>query len=167
MMIYIIALTSGVKDESFYITLFSINIAMIYMGQIVEEYIRDGKNWRIPMTLGFLLLLSEFGVIMKIFWTRLSEVNSFLDKNSDNPNIDNQKIPSWIKYMIIILFLLYSCFGFISLWSAISGVKYEYVEKVYIILSFIAKATLGIFLSYGLGQRQKNIKNTKKLTTFI
>jgi len=146
-------LTSGVKDTNIYMSLFSVNIAMIYTGQLVEEAVRDEKDWRIPMILGFVLLISEFSVIMRSFWQRLSQVNDYLKQNVTDPLTNGQTIPSWLNAMIIILFLFFSCFGFISLYGAINKTPYENIEKSYLISSFAAKATLGAFISYGLGQR--------------
>lgn len=161
LMLYIIALVSGVKDTGIYMMLFATNIAMIYLGQIVEEYKRDSPNsnkWILPMTVSFMLLISEFSVIIRDFNKRISQVNDFLVENKNNPdtNLSSGKtIPSWLTYMIWVLFGFFSCFGFISLWGAYSNVKYESIEKAYIIASFLAKATLGFFIAYGTGQRQK------------
>lgn len=160
LMLYIIALTSGVKDTNIYMTLFATNVAMIYTGQIVEEYVRDGKNWVIPMVLGFVLLISEFVVIIRAFWARLAEVNSYINANQSDPLVAGKSIPSWLNYMIIVLFIFFSCFGFVSIWGAVANVKYEFIERWYIILSFVAKATLGVFIAYGTGQRQKGWKNS-------
>jgi len=159
LMLYIIALTSGVKDTSIYMTLFSMNVSMIYTGQLVEVAARDGGDWKTPMILGFLLLFSEFSVIARAFWQRLDQVNSYLKNNINDPLTSGQTIPSWLNAMIIILFLFFSCFGFISLYGAYNNTPYESIEKWYLIASFGAKATLGLFISYGLGQRVKGWKN--------
>ena len=153
LMLYIIALTSGLRDSNSYALLFSTNVSMIATGQMVEEAIRDGKDWQLPMAVGFLLLVFEFGVIAKDFWSRLNQINIFLESN---PSLSNsQSIPSWISAMIIVLFLLFSSFGFLSLWGAYNNEQYETIEKGYIWLSLIAKAVLGIFIAYGLGLRQQ------------
>ena len=155
LMLYIIALTSGVKETSVYMSLFSMNVAMIYTGQLVEVAVRDGGDWKTPMILGFLLLFSEFAVIARTFWTRLGQVNSFLADNTSNALTSGQTIPGWLNAMIIILFLFFSCFGFISLYGAYNNSQYESIEKAYLVASFAAKATLGGFVAYGLGQRVK------------
>lgn len=157
LMLYIIAYTSGVKDTNVYLLLYATNIAMIAMGQQVEVAVRDGKDWITPMVTSFLLLFAEFYVIARSFWQRLGQVNTFLE---ENPSVSNgRRIPSWLNYMIIVLFLFFSCFGFLSLYASIRGTPYETVEKGYIILSFAAKATLGMFIAYGTGQRQTNADN--------
>jgi len=161
-MLYIIALISGVKDTNVYMLLFSMNATMIYTGQIVEEYKRDKPNsnkWVVPMAVGFILLLSEFSVIIRSFQQRISQVNSFLEKNKSTEG-KIKKIPSWINYTIYSLFMFFSCFGFIALVYSIFNIKYENIENTYIIFSFLAKATLGIFIAYGTSQRQKSSKKS-------
>jgi len=157
MMIYIIAYVSGVKDSNVYKSIFSMNIAMIYTGQVVEENIREGKNWYLPMLVGFMLMISEFAIIIRDFNQRLDDVNKFA---TNYPNLTNgRSIPSWLRLMIYILFLFFSSFGFISLYGAYSGTAYENVEKLYLLFSLLAKATLGAFIAYGTGQRQENMPN--------
>lgn len=155
MMLYIIALTSGVKDTNIYLLLFATNVTMISLGQQVEVAVRDGKSWWLPMITSFLLLISEFVVIIRSFWRRLDQVNGFLKENQHSSLTNGRTIPDWLKSMIIVLFLFFSCFGFVSLYGAYSRTKYETIEKIYIILSFVAKATLGVFIAYGTAQRQK------------
>jgi hypothetical protein len=153
LMLYVIAYTSGVKDTNVYLLLYATNIAMIALGQQVEVAVRDGGDWITPMVTSFLLLFAEFSVIARSFWQRLGQVNTFLD---ENPSFSKgRRIPSWLNAMIIVLFLFFSCFGFLSLYASIRGTPYETVEKGYIILSFAAKATLGMFIAYGTSQRQQ------------
>ena len=155
-MLYIIALTSGVKDTNVYILLFAISVTMISLGQSVEVAVRDGKNWFLPMITGFLLLISAFIVIIRSFRLRIKEVNKYLeDFPLDNTNNKREKIPSWLNIMIIILFIFYSCFGIVSLVGAIKHTNYEKVEKAYIILSFVSKAVLASFIAYGTAQWQQ------------
>jgi hypothetical protein len=156
MMLYVIAYTSGVKDMNVYLMLFATNVTMISLGQTVEVAVRDGKPWWLPMITSFLLLISEFAIIMRSFWSRLREVNDYL-KLPDHPEgalTDNAKIPSWLNAMIVILFVFFSCFGFVSLYGAYKGTSYDKIEKAYIILSFVAKAVLASYVAYGTGQRQ-------------
>jgi hypothetical protein len=157
MMLYIIAYVSGVKDANVYKSIFSMNIAMIYTGQVVEENIREGKNWYLPMAVGFMLMIAEFAIIIRDFNQRLDDVNKF---TTTYPNLTNgRSIPSWLRLMIYVLFLFFSSFGFISLYGAYSGTNYENVEKLYLLFSLLAKATLGAFIAYGTGQRQENMPN--------
>lgn len=179
LMLYIIAILSGVKDENVYRSIFAINVAMIYTGQLVEEYAEDeiefmGKKvpkWTIPMTLGFVLLLTEFGIIIResnknfdIFDKYIAKYSAY--ENSTNP--EEQKkyqvylyyskifvIPNWVKYTIYGLFGFFSVFGAISFVGVYKKQPYEKVEKNYLLLSLLSKAFLGSMLAYGLTERQK------------
>ena len=160
-MLFIIAFTSGVKDTNVYYMLFASNVVMISQGQIIEEAVRDGKPWWVPMISSFLLLIFEFLVIARSFFSRLAQVNSFLKDNTTGPLsgiTHGATIPNWIKYVLLILFIFYSCFGFLSLIASATGMKYEALESIYLILSLAAKATLGIFVAVGVGQRQQGWK---------
>lgn len=156
MMLYVIAYTSGVKDTNVYLMLFATNVTLISLGQTVEVAVRDGKSWWLPMITSFLLLISEFTVIMRSFWSRLKEVNDYLKKpNHPEGNVSKDtKIPSWLNIMIVVLFIFFSCFGFVSLYGAYNHTSYDKIEKAYIILSFVSKAVLASFVAYGTGQRQ-------------
>jgi len=161
-MLYIIAILSGVKDENVYQSIFAINIAMIHTGQLVEEYANEnvvflGKTvpkWTIPMVLGFVLLLTEFNIIIKNFNKRIGTLDNFLKANKDDPFFKDFQFPNWIKYTIFSLFAFFSSFGFISLYGVTTKQSYERTEKLYLLFSALSKATLGSFVAYGLGRRQ-------------
>ena len=157
LMLYIIAYSSGVKDIEVYNLIWATNISMIATGQLVETAVRDGGDWYTPMITGFILLVAEFLCIFRALNKRFSEINNFIDTH---PVLSNGiTIPTWLSYLGIIIFILFSSFGFISLWGAYAGVAYESVEYLYIIFSFIAKAVLGLFMAYGLSQRQSGQRN--------
>ena len=153
-MLLIIALSSGVKDVNVYALIMVTNVAMIAQGQLIEEAVADGRSWVIPMVTGFALLIVEFGVIVNSFVSRIKEFDKFLKENPELSKTGQVGVPKWLYYMIFVLFAFFSSFGFISLWGVYSKVPYEKVEKMYLIFSLAAKATLGAFLAYGLGQRQ-------------
>lgn len=154
MMLYIIALLSGVKDTNIYILIFSTNVAMIAQGQLVEEAVANKKEWWLPMLTGFILLMAEFLVIIRDFQRRIKEVDKYLSNKQDQDT--TRKIPKWLYYMIFVLFAFFASFGFISLYQAASGTPYENIEKLYLLFSLLSKATLGGFMAYGLGQRVTN-----------
>ena len=152
MMLYIIAFISGVKDDNIYKSIFAMNVAMIYTGQLVEEKLQKGENWYAPMVIGFMLLMTEFTVIVRDFQSRISDIKTFTDAN---PSLTNGRtIPDWVKYMVWVLFFFFASFGFISLYGAYSGIPYEKVEGLYLLFSLLAKATLAGFIAYGTSRRQ-------------
>lgn len=145
LMINIIALLCTVKDTNAFILLNSCNVVMITLGQIVEENIRDGKSPIVPMAASFFLLLSEFFVITRDYSRHVNQFSEYIKTNSIS-----EPIPRWITYMLIILFLFFACFGFVSLYQSMyPNTEYEFIEKIYIILSLVAKTTLGFFVAYG------------------
>jgi hypothetical protein len=91
-MLYVIAFLSGVRDENIYYSIFAVNVAMIYTGQLVKEYADDEitilgntvPKWSIPMTLGYLLLLSEFGIIIRCFKQSISALDGFNARYKDS-----------------------------------------------------------------------------------
>jgi len=143
LMIYIIAFSSGVKDLNTYILLAFLNVCMIIQGQSVEENHRRGVSSVIPLVTGFLLLTGEITVITKDFFRRVDEVKTSTGSS----------IPSWVPAMILVMFVFYSVFGFVSLINATTKVPYTSIEKTYLWLSLASKATLGAFFAYGLVQR--------------
>lgn len=155
-MLFIIAMTSGVKDMNIYYSILVSNLVMIMLGQTVETAVRDKKDWKTPMIGAFLLLVTNFFIIIRNLWQRLDQVNQFLTDHPNNVNVDGKTIPSWIKYMVFVMFFFYASFGFLSLYGAYTGKEYPIIEKGYIILSLVSKAQLGAFIAYGLGQRQQS-----------
>jgi len=136
MMLYIIAFISGVKDTNIYYLITATNVAMMAQGQWIEQSMRDGKDWIVPMLTGFFLLLVEFFVIFRDFYKR---------KSAENVNGFSQS--SSISILIWIMFLFFLTFGFISLYNAYSGSEYYHIEVAYIFASFIAKNILGRYIA--------------------
>ena len=156
LMLYIIALLIGFKVTKVYQLLWATNIAMIAQGQLIETAVHKGESWLVPIVTGFLLLMAEWSVILRDYLDRINQVNAFID---ENPTETTQRVPAWISAMLFVMFLFYASFGFISLYGAVHGNSYDYenIERLYILFSFIAKATLGIFVAYGIAQRQEGV----------
>jgi hypothetical protein len=153
LMLYIIAYSSGVKDIEVYNLIWATNISMIATGQMVETAARNGGDWYTPMITGFILLAAEFNCIFNALDQRFGEINKFIDTH---PVLAGGiTIPSWLRYLGIVICLLFSSFGFISLFGTALKWEYTTIEYLYIIFSFIAKAVLGLFMAYGLSQRQQ------------
>ena len=151
LMIYIIALLCTVKDTNAFILLTSCNVVMVSLGQMVEEKIKAGESPIVPMAASFFLLLSEFFVITRDYFRHVNQFQKYIETN---PSV--QQIPGWVTYMLIILFLFFSCFGFVSLYQSMyPDTEYEFIEKTYIILSLDAKTALGIFMAYGAAGGQQ------------
>jgi hypothetical protein len=153
LMLYSIAMLCGVKDTNLYLMLGAVNVVMVAQGQIIETAVRDGSSWWVPMVSSFVLLIAQFVIIMRDYFNRLNAARAY---SESHPNATKQRVPAWLTFMVIVLFIFFSCFGFVNLYSAYKGdaLEYETTEKMYLILSFLAKASLGLFLAIGINQRQ-------------
>uniref|UniRef100_A0A6C0CGH8 Uncharacterized protein n=1 Tax=viral metagenome TaxID=1070528 RepID=A0A6C0CGH8_9ZZZZ len=141
LMIVIIAALSGVKDIKAYFLLVTSAFAMIWTGYWFETSPLGSARW-IPIFIGFVLL---FGIVLTI-WT------SFHDRLSDVQEA-GYNIPSWLWVTVIIMFLFYSSFGFVPIAQQLWKGDFRKYEYVYLSLSLAAKATLGMLVAYGFGQR--------------
>lgn len=141
-MLFIIAILSGVKDIKSYFTLVASGIGMIATGQWFETAIGNAR-W-VPIITGFVLLMGAFLTIWTSFRDRL--------RDADEAGV---KVPKWLWFTLIILFMFYASFGFVPIAKMLfpsfsRGLKYEYT---YLTLSLASKATLGMLVAYGFGQR--------------
>lgn len=141
LMIVIIATLSGVKDIKAYFLLVTSAFAMIWTGYWFETSPKGPNRW-IPIFIGFVLL---FGIILTV-WT------SFHDRLSD-VQAAGFNIPSWLWITVIVMFLFYTSFGFVPIAQQIWKNDFRKYEYVYLSLSLASKATLGMLVAYGFGQR--------------
>lgn len=141
-MMLIIAVLSGVKDTQNYILLLTSAFAMIWTGQWFETS-KGGARW-VPIIIGFILLAGAFIVIWNSFKRRLDEVKAA-----------GFNLPGWLWATVIILFIFYTSFGVVPIVQAMKGGNYRNYEKTYLTLSLASKATLGILVGYGFGQRSQ------------
>lgn len=154
-MLYIIALLSGMKDTNLYYMIGISNVVMMLQGQLIERAVYKGEKgetvW-IPLISGFLLLFVEFVVILRDYNRAFDAATKF---GKTHPNATKQQIPEWVKPMIYILFIFFASFGLVSFYTIYKGKDqdYETIEKIYVILSLLSKTSLGIFVAYGSAQR--------------
>ena len=143
-MLFIIAILSGVKDIKSYFALLASAVAMIATGQWFETT-KGMARW-LPILVGFILLMAAFLTIWTSFRDRLNDVNAA-----------GIKLPTWLWATIIVLFIFYASFGFVPIAQIIfPGLNYRNAEKVYLTLSLTSKATLGMLVAYGFGQRAQS-----------
>lgn len=127
-MLGIMAIISGVKDEyTFYLLLFS-SVAIMSTG-----YWYETTQTKLPILLGFFLLIGVSVVIISSFNQRLDEATS-----------RGVNIPGFVYGVVYIMLFFYSIFGFVPL------VSQKNQEYYYMVLSLIAKTTLGLLLAMGV-----------------
>jgi hypothetical protein len=141
-MLAIIAILSGVKDVNNYVLLVTSGFGMIWTGQWFETS-KKPSNY-VPIIVGFILLAGAFQVILASFRARLNEAKAA-----------GFNLPTWLWMTVIVLFIFYASFGFVPIAQNVRGGNYRTYEKTYLTLSLASKATLGILVGYGFGQRSK------------
>lgn len=156
-MTFLIAIISGVKSLDAVILLVVMNIGIMLCGQISEAVITKPGGKPIALVailIGWILLLGVFGIIFKNFFMGLADANT-----------NGFKVPTYVYFIIFPLFVWYALFGFVNLWWVLGKdrtiQKYLKVEKAYIILSFLSKLNLGVFIAFGLTRPKPEEKDSE------
>ena len=156
LMIRIISVQAGVRDEKTLGLLTANTIGLMLQGQIVEANLamimsnkKDPQDaWKSVFTstmVGWVLLFANFSII----------ISSFVEQVNDVNNLDcNNKVPNFVYGIVWTQLIFYLSFGLIQLYQIYSVWKgrYNYVniEKLYIWDSLLSKVTLGIILAYSV-----------------
>ena len=155
LMIRIIALQAGVRDEDT-LSLITVNtVGVMLQGQIVESTLANNKlddkqkmTIFIASIIGWILMISNFYIIVNTF------IN--LDKDIDKFNCKDVSIPDFVVWIIITQLIFYASFGFIQLVQIFnklyrpSNYNYRTYELAYIVDSLASKLTLGSILAYAV-----------------
>ncbi|MEG2270071.1 MAG: heliorhodopsin HeR [Bacilli bacterium] len=140
LMIMLIAVLFGINDLYTLLLIFGLNAAMNLFGLLMEK-MNSGKpkiNW-IPFI---------FGAIVGILPWIIIIISGFA-------RADLSQIPWFIYAIFVSYFILFNCFpiNMILQYKGIGKWKdYLYGEKVYIILSLVAKTLLAWFVLFGVMQ---------------
>ena len=131
LMIVLIAMLPGITNIYALIALFAVNATMILFGSLMEQVNRPGDrvNWW-PFTFGSLA-----GIVP---WLAITIALITAQREGDG-------VPGFVYGIFVSLFLLFNCFG-LNQWLQYRGrgkfASYLYGEKVYIVLSLVAKSAL-------------------------
>jgi hypothetical protein len=140
-MILLIGLLNGINNLYAILAIFGLNAAMILFGLVMEQVNRnrDSVNWW-PFIFGCIA-----GIIPWIAIT-IALVTAATDNTMVNgvpANADG--VPPFVFGIVISLFLLFNCFA-LNQWLQYRGkgkfTDYLYGEKVYLVLSLVAKSAL-------------------------
>ncbi|WP_394249209.1 heliorhodopsin HeR [Arthrobacter pityocampae] len=130
-MIWLIAQTTGITDIAALISLFAINATMIGFGALQEKYERPGSGNLLPFVLGSLAGIVPWIAIL-IYFLSLGSTSA-------------AEPPGFVYGIIISLFLFFNVFAINQLlqYRQVGPWRdYLYGERVYIVLSFVAKSAL-------------------------
>ena len=132
LMIVIIAALVGITDVSFLVVLFAVNASMIFFGWLMETYnqLTDKVVWT-PFIFGCIAGIAPWIAI----------VIRFLSSVSRSP-VD---VPGFVIAIIVSLFIFFNIFAlnqFLQYKKTGPWQDYLFGEKMYIILSLVAKSAL-------------------------
>ena len=140
-MILLICLLNGINNFYALLAIFGVNAAMILFGLVMEQVNRNREsvNWW-PFIFGCIAGIVPWIAITIGLGTAATD-NTMIDgvpANSDG-------VPPFVYGIVISLFLLFNCFA-LNQWLQYRGkgkfTNYLYGEKVYLVLSLVAKSAL-------------------------
>ena len=130
-MVVLIAMLFGIVDLYALIGLFAVNAAMILFGLLMEQVNRPGErvNWW-PFAFGCIV-----GIVP---WVAIVIAMISAEQEGDG-------VPGFVYGILVSLFLLFNCFA-LNQWLQYRGrgrfADYVYGERVYLVLSLVAKSAL-------------------------
>lgn len=139
LMLAAIALMSGAASYPLFLLLLVANVVVMAQGDVVEAAMASGGS-TLPGTLtGWALMAAIITAVVATFVHKLEDAREHEDD-----------IPQFVNYVLVVTFLFFTSFGVLQLVQARQGGSYITYEKLYILLSFVSKATLGIWTAVGL-----------------
>lgn len=150
MMIFVLAIISGVKDLDTVYELCVMNAILMSLGFFLELGVNKQVK-TVALTLGFLLVAAIFVTLLRNFYSRMDEVKKL-----------GRKLPDWLNFVLFPMFFWWLSFGIVAALNVAAQDKPNYdfarYERFYIYLSFLSKASMGYYLTFGL-TREKTRTN--------
>ncbi|MEI7622226.1 MAG: heliorhodopsin HeR [Actinomycetes bacterium] len=140
-MILLICLLNGINNFYALLAIFGVNAAMILFGLVMEQVNRnrDSVNWW-PFIFGCIAGIVPW-IAITIGLVSAATDNTIIDGVPANAD----GVPPFVYGIVISLFLLFNCFA-LNQWLQYRGkgkfTDYLYGEKVYLVLSLVAKSAL-------------------------
>ena len=149
-MVFVLSIISGVKSADSVFLICTANMVLMSFGYFIE--IAPTKQSKIVgLVVGFFSLATIWYVILFNFYQRMAEVEDI-----DHPTNPGQKrsIPSWVKQVLTPMFFWYVSFGVVAALYVKNvgkpGFSFTTYERYYVILSYLSKAFMGYYLTFGL-----------------
>lgn len=150
-MIIVICLCSGTVELNAQVLIAVMIASCMILGDVVEKTLGT-RVATICTIVGWLLLIGAWSIIIKNY--------EFVAHGLDVPNCPDKEIkpPSFVAYLVIILFLFYSSFGFVQLYQLFRPkTLYKKIENTYAYLSVFSKSALVIIILYGVLARSQKL----------
>jgi hypothetical protein len=130
-MIIVILQLNGVTQISTLIAVFGVNVSMILFGWLQEKYTTPGNGDLLPFWFGCIAGIVPWIVV----------VFNLLHPNGPS----EAKAPGFVIGIVISLFIMFNCFAIVQ-WKQYKAqgkwANYLYGERIYIVLSLVAKSLL-------------------------
>jgi hypothetical protein len=146
MMIFVLAIISGIKDYDTIYELCVLNAVLMSLGYFLERGVNKEVKI-VALTIGFTILITIFVTLFRNFYARLNEVDNL-----------GRNLPEWLNYVLFPMFFWWLSFGIVAILNVANQDKmnydFSYYERLYIYLSFLSKANMGYYLAFGLSRDQ-------------
>ena len=130
-MIIVILQLNGVTQISTLIAVFGVNVSMILFGWLQEKYTTPGNGDMLPFWFGCIAGIVPWIVVI---------FNLLHPKGPTDASA-----PGWVIGIVVSLFILFNCFAIVQ-WKQYKAkgkwVNYLHGERIYIVLSLVAKSLL-------------------------
>tara|TARA_R110002096_G_scaffold65517_1_gene159525 strand:+ start:182 stop:1009 length:828 start_codon:yes stop_codon:yes gene_type:complete len=141
MMIYIYCILSGVKDLYTTFLIVILNIVMMSFGYFLEMS-RTPESKLTAIIMGFFILTVIFSIAYYQFVMNIDAAKATFD------------IPDWVYAIVIAMVFWWVTFGVIAVLyykAYLNGtLDFTRYEKYYVFLSFVSKAFMGYYITFGL-----------------
>ena len=127
-MLIAIALLNGVTDINLIVSIGVLNASCQLCGLAVEYVENINIKWLLHLT-GWIQFCCAYGIIAHAFFKSI--------------NASDMGPPEFVYVIVIVIFILFSSFGFVQLLELCINVNPYTKEKTYVILSLTAKLFLG------------------------
>jgi hypothetical protein len=148
MMIFVLSIISGIKDYDTVYELCVLNAVLMSLGYFLEQGVNKEVKI-VALVIGFLIVVAIFVTLFRNFYLRLNEVDNL-----------GRDLPSWLNYVLVPMFLWWLSFGVVAALNVANQGRMDYdfarYEKYYIYLSFLAKANMGYYLTFGVTRDQSD-----------
>lgn len=149
LMIYIYNILSGVKDLYTCFLIVILNIVMMSFGYFLEmSQSPEAKLSAIIM--GFFILVVIFAITYYQFVANIDAAREKFD------------IPEWVYAVVIAMIFWWVSFGVVAILyykaSLKGNVDFARYEKYYVFLSFVSKAFMGYYITFGLTRDSPDVK---------
>lgn len=165
-MLVAIAGLSGIRDLDTVRQKFALMLGVNIFGLSVEDAYAGGRKWTASLffAASSFMLLASYWPILRSFREFSSTVeekglqyraffNTFFSQDFPGNSQESNEpftIPSFVKYAVYGIFVLYLTFPLIMLYRLVTGASYASQERNFLIASFVSKAFLVIAVASGI-----------------